>query len=34
MEQLKGLAQDNPIPTAALAAFVGGVAVGRLIGRR
>jgi hypothetical protein len=34
MEQLKGLAQDNPIPTAALAAFVGGVAFGRLIGRR
>jgi hypothetical protein len=34
IEQLKGLAQDNPIPAAALAAFVGGVAFGRLIGRR
>ncbi|MCW3001527.1 MAG: hypothetical protein JWQ20_825 [Conexibacter sp.] len=34
VEQLKGLAQDNPVPTAALAAFIGGVAFGRLIGRR
>jgi hypothetical protein len=34
LEQLKGKARDNPVPTAALAAFVGGVAFGRLIGRR
>jgi chromosome segregation ATPase len=34
VEQVKGLAQDNPVPTAALAAFIGGVAVGRMIGRR
>jgi len=34
VEQLKGKAQQNPVPTAALAAFVGGVAFGRLISRR
>jgi hypothetical protein len=26
VEQLKGLAEENPVPTAALAAFIGGVA--------
>jgi hypothetical protein len=34
LEQLKTTAQDNPVPTAALAAFIGGVAFGRLISRR
>jgi hypothetical protein len=34
VEQLKTKAQQNPVPTAALAAFVGGVAFGRLITRR
>jgi hypothetical protein len=33
VEQLKTKAQQNPVPTAALAAFVGGVAFGRLINR-
>ena len=34
VEQLKTKARQNPVPTAALAAFVGGVAFGRLITRR
>jgi len=34
VEQLKSTARQNPVPTAALAAFVGGVAFGRLITRR
>jgi Protein of unknown function (DUF3618) len=34
VEQIKTKAQQNPVPTAALAAFVGGVAFGRLISRR
>jgi hypothetical protein len=34
VEQLKGMAEENPVPTAALAAFIGGVAFGRLISRR
>jgi len=34
VEQLKTKAQQNPVPTAAVAAFIGGVACGRLIGRR
>jgi hypothetical protein len=33
VEQLKGLAEENPVPTAAFAAFIGGVAFGRMIGR-
>jgi hypothetical protein len=33
-EQLKTKAQENPVPTAAAAAFVGGVAFGRVISRR
>lgn len=33
-ERLKSQAQQNPVPTAALAAFVGGVAFGRLTSRR
>jgi len=32
-EQLKGFVQGNPVPTAAFAAFIGGVAFGRLISR-
>jgi len=32
--QLKSKARQNPVPTAALAAFVGGVAFGRLISSR
>jgi hypothetical protein len=31
--QLKGIVQKNPVPTAAVAAFIGGVAFGRLISR-
>jgi hypothetical protein len=31
--RLKGMARENPVPTAALAAFIGGVAFGRLISR-
>ena len=34
VEQVRAKAQENPVPTAALAAFVGGVAVGRLMRRR
>jgi|SRR3954469_4214676 len=34
VEQLKAKAQENPVPTAALAAFIGGVAFGRLTSRR
>jgi len=33
MAQLKGAAKENPVFTAAFAAFVGGVAFGRLISR-
>jgi len=33
VEQVKGFVQGNPVPTAALAAFIGGVAFGRLISR-
>jgi chromosome segregation ATPase len=33
VEQLKSKVQQNPVATAALAAFVGGVAFGRLISR-
>jgi len=31
--QLKGTLRENPVPTAAVAAFIGGVAFGRLISR-
>jgi hypothetical protein len=34
VDQLRGLAQENPVPTAAVAAFIGGVAFGRLLARR
>jgi len=34
VKQLKSTARQKPVPTAALAAFVGGVAFGRLITRR
>jgi hypothetical protein len=33
VEQVKGFVQGNPVPTAALAAFIGGVAFARLISR-
>lgn len=34
VQQLKRTAQENPVPTAAVAAFIGGVAFGRLTSRR
>jgi hypothetical protein len=34
VDKLKATAQQNPVPTAALAAFVGGMAFGRLTSRR
>jgi hypothetical protein len=34
VDQIKGAARENPVPTAAVAAFVGGVAFGRLLSRR
>jgi hypothetical protein len=34
VERLKGLAEENPMQSAALGAFVGGLALGRLLGRR
>jgi len=34
VDRIKTTAQQNPVPTAALAAFVGGVAFGRLTSRR
>jgi hypothetical protein len=33
VEQIRGAVRENPVPTAALAAFVGGVAFGRLLSR-
>jgi Protein of unknown function (DUF3618) len=33
VEQMKGAVRENPVPTAALAAFIGGVAFGRMISR-
>jgi ElaB/YqjD/DUF883 family membrane-anchored ribosome-binding protein len=34
MERLKGLAQENPVQTAAIGAFVGGLLLGVRLGRR
>ena len=31
--RVKGIVKDNPVPTAAIAAFIGGAAFGRLISR-
>lgn len=33
-QQVKATATDNPIPTAAIAAFVGGILVGAILARR
>jgi hypothetical protein len=34
LEQLKGTAQQNPVQTAAIGAFLGGLLLGRALGRR
>jgi hypothetical protein len=33
-DQLRGKARQNPVPTTAIAAFVGGLILGRITGRR
>jgi hypothetical protein len=34
MERLKGTARQNPVQTAAIGAFLGGLTLGRMLGRR